>query len=375
MSCALGRMASLERATSRSESPRSDRFVRRPLARRPAGRLLHIKSSGEGAPAGRMAGLPARKRRGEVRVRQMGRAFHDAVRQPRGRDEPRSCTSVRPLPAPGRWSSSRMPNARAFLSSVRLVRARPNARAPWQTGRRGGPMASDVHYWSLDEAARRIAARDISSVELTRAILDRISAIDPTLKSYAAVMSERALEDAATLDAETAAGRSRRSPPWRPGGGQGSVRRGRRSDCGRHDDPSQRRGRPGRDGGRQAARVWCRDRRQAPDDRGGVRHAPSNDPGAGQSLEPCVLDRRVVLGVRRRHGRRSLLRVTRLGHGWFDPLPVDHEWRHRVEADMGQGQPGRRVPARRIARSRRPDVPDRARRRDHARRHRRCRPR
>ena len=70
-------------------------------------------------------------------------------------------------------------------------------------------MVSDVHYWSLDEAARRIAARDISSVELTGAILDRISAIDPTLKSYATVMSERALEDAATLDAETAAGRSR----------------------------------------------------------------------------------------------------------------------------------------------------------------------
>src|SRR5215211_116555 len=70
-------------------------------------------------------------------------------------------------------------------------------------------MAADLHYWSLDEAARRIAARDISSVELTRAILERISTLDPTLKSYATLAPERALEDAATLDAETAAGTSR----------------------------------------------------------------------------------------------------------------------------------------------------------------------
>ena len=70
-------------------------------------------------------------------------------------------------------------------------------------------MATDLHYWSLDEAARRIAAREISSVELTRAILDRITAIDPVLMSYATLTPERALEDASALDAETAAGRSR----------------------------------------------------------------------------------------------------------------------------------------------------------------------
>ena len=70
-------------------------------------------------------------------------------------------------------------------------------------------MATDLHYWSLDEAARRIAARDISSVELTQAILDRIAAIDPVLMSYATLTPERALEDASALDAETAAGGSR----------------------------------------------------------------------------------------------------------------------------------------------------------------------
>ena len=70
-------------------------------------------------------------------------------------------------------------------------------------------MSSDLHYLSLDEVARRLKARKLSSVEATRAILDRIERLDPKLKSYATVTPERALQDAARLDAETAAGKSR----------------------------------------------------------------------------------------------------------------------------------------------------------------------
>jgi len=70
-------------------------------------------------------------------------------------------------------------------------------------------MSSDLHYLSLDEVARRLKARKFSSVEATQAILDRIEALDPRLKSYATVTAERALQDAARLDAETAAGKSR----------------------------------------------------------------------------------------------------------------------------------------------------------------------
>src|SRR5712672_1644534 len=70
-------------------------------------------------------------------------------------------------------------------------------------------MPSDLHYLSLDEVARRLKARKLSSVEATRAILDRIETLDPRLKSYATVTPERALQDAARLDAETAAGKSR----------------------------------------------------------------------------------------------------------------------------------------------------------------------
>src|SRR5882757_12259 len=69
--------------------------------------------------------------------------------------------------------------------------------------------ATDLHYLSLDEVARRLKARKLSSVEVTRAILDRIETLDPRLKSYATVTPERALQDAARLDAETAAGKSR----------------------------------------------------------------------------------------------------------------------------------------------------------------------
>jgi amidase len=70
-------------------------------------------------------------------------------------------------------------------------------------------MPDDLHYLSLDEVARRLKARKLSSVEATQAMLDRIGALDPKLKSYATLTSERALADARRLDGETAAGKSR----------------------------------------------------------------------------------------------------------------------------------------------------------------------
>jgi amidase len=70
-------------------------------------------------------------------------------------------------------------------------------------------MPADLHYLSLDEVARRLKARHLSSVEATRSMLDRIAEVDPVLKSYATVTADRALADAARLDAETAAGTSR----------------------------------------------------------------------------------------------------------------------------------------------------------------------
>lgn len=70
-------------------------------------------------------------------------------------------------------------------------------------------MPADLHYLSLDEVARRLKARKLTSVEATEALLERARTLDPRLKSYATLTPERALADARKLDAETAAGKSR----------------------------------------------------------------------------------------------------------------------------------------------------------------------
>jgi len=70
-------------------------------------------------------------------------------------------------------------------------------------------MATDLHYLSLDEVARRLKAREVSSVAATGAILDRIAKLDPELKAYATLTPERALGEAKARDRETEAGTSR----------------------------------------------------------------------------------------------------------------------------------------------------------------------
>ncbi len=69
--------------------------------------------------------------------------------------------------------------------------------------------ANPLHYLSLDEVARRLKARALSSVDVAGAILDRIEKIDPKLKSYATVTGKQALAQAAERDAEAAAGKLR----------------------------------------------------------------------------------------------------------------------------------------------------------------------
>ena len=65
------------------------------------------------------------------------------------------------------------------------------------------------HYATLLEAAEAISSRKISPVELTRALLDRIAALEPALHSYATVTSELALAQAARAEREIGAGRYR----------------------------------------------------------------------------------------------------------------------------------------------------------------------
>jgi amidase len=68
---------------------------------------------------------------------------------------------------------------------------------------------ADLHYLELTELAGRIRAREVSPVAATRAQLDRIAALDDALGSYALVMPDVAMAQAAAAEAEIAAGRYR----------------------------------------------------------------------------------------------------------------------------------------------------------------------
>jgi aspartyl-tRNA(Asn)/glutamyl-tRNA(Gln) amidotransferase subunit A len=59
---------------------------------------------------------------------------------------------------------------------------------------------------TIAEAGRRIAARQLSPVELTRAHLARIAALDPKLNAFLLVTEERALADARAAEARMMAG-------------------------------------------------------------------------------------------------------------------------------------------------------------------------
>jgi aspartyl-tRNA(Asn)/glutamyl-tRNA(Gln) amidotransferase subunit A len=63
-----------------------------------------------------------------------------------------------------------------------------------------------VHEWTLLEAARKVRDREISSRELTGALLDRISALDPKINAYVTVLRDEAGARAAACDEEQARG-------------------------------------------------------------------------------------------------------------------------------------------------------------------------
>lgn len=69
--------------------------------------------------------------------------------------------------------------------------------------------ADDLHYRELLEVGRLIQSGQVTSAEVTQAELDRIAAFDDKLKSYAYVMADTALAQAAAADGEIAAGRKR----------------------------------------------------------------------------------------------------------------------------------------------------------------------
>ena len=78
----------------------------------------------------------------------------------------------------------------------------PDRGVPTDSGGGGTPL----HFLSLRDVARLIEMGELSPVELTRAMLDRIDAVDGRLKSYATVMAEQAMTAARTAEREIQGG-------------------------------------------------------------------------------------------------------------------------------------------------------------------------
>lgn len=70
-------------------------------------------------------------------------------------------------------------------------------------------IPDDLHYKGIREVAGLIESREISPLELTRLMLNRIESLDSQLKSYATVTAERALASARRAEQEIMAGNYR----------------------------------------------------------------------------------------------------------------------------------------------------------------------
>ena len=69
--------------------------------------------------------------------------------------------------------------------------------------------ATDLHELPLHELAERIRDRELSPLEVTQALLERIERLQPTLNAYITVMADAALADARAAEDEIGSGRYR----------------------------------------------------------------------------------------------------------------------------------------------------------------------
>jgi len=67
-------------------------------------------------------------------------------------------------------------------------------------------MGKDLHFETLTRISELIRSRQISSVEVTKALLDRIAQLDGTYRSYTTLLADRAMTRAEAADVETAKG-------------------------------------------------------------------------------------------------------------------------------------------------------------------------
>jgi amidase len=101
---------------------------------------------------------------------------------------------------------------RELLARLAGVGALPVAAVSCGRGPAGASVSQvtrPLHYSSLADVAKLIAAREIQSLDLTQQLLDRIAAVDGRLQSYVTVMADQAVASARRADAEIRAGRYR----------------------------------------------------------------------------------------------------------------------------------------------------------------------
>src|SRR5918911_1660098 len=73
----------------------------------------------------------------------------------------------------------------------------------------GTHLMPDLALATLTTVAQRVRARDLSPVELTRRLLDRIARLEPRFHSYVTVLAEPAMAQARAAEADIASGRYR----------------------------------------------------------------------------------------------------------------------------------------------------------------------
>ena len=235
---------------------------------------------------------------------------------------------------------------------------------------------TDLAWLTVAEGSELLRAKKLSPVEWTRALLDRIAALDPHYNAFLVVTADTALAEAKKAEAEIAKGQWRGPMHGVPYGAKdifdvaglpttchSKIRIESSRQLRRLRHPQAARGR--RYPARQARAARVRDRRA------GVR--PALAAGA-QSLEPRPASRRLVERLGRGAGRWPGAGGARHRHRRLGAQP-GHLLRHRrPEADLRRGQPLRRVPADPFARPRRADDAHRRGQRHPVPRHRRPRP-
>ena len=70
-------------------------------------------------------------------------------------------------------------------------------------------MIDSIHFASISKVADLLQRKEISAVELTEFMLNRIEALDANLKSYATICADHAMEAAIKAEREIIAGNYR----------------------------------------------------------------------------------------------------------------------------------------------------------------------